>query len=226
MNRKPVLNQSEIRAKWSEENGTSTTGTEFSEQGCPASRQQCGIVSHTHIKPHQQVFQITKRLMDEGLINGRRVGKEWLFAAGPDTPEAPEKKPAKSATQQAATGGPLFASAFEELARQVMSQEFDTELTPGRVNGVHKQFDLVSKDQKIIGDAKYYTAVNGTGLPPAKFATIAEYVWLLEKTTAKRRFLVFGNDRRVPEWWLERYGNVASVAFYYLSDDGALEKLN
>lgn len=198
----------------------------FLNKVAPREASNADIVSHTHIKPHQQVFQITKRLMNEGLINGRRVGKEWLFTAGPDTPEAPEKKPAKSATQQAATGGRLSASAFEELARQVMSQEFDTELTPGRVNGVHKQFDLISEDQKIIGDAKYYTAVNGTRLPPAKFATIAEYLWLLEKTTAERRFLIFGNDRRVPEWWLERYGNLASVAFYYLSDDGALEKLN
>ena len=77
-----------------------------------------------------------------------------------------------------------------------------------------------------MGDAKYYTAVNGRGLPPAKFATIAEYVWLLEKTTARRQFLVFGNDRRVPEWWLDRYGNLTEVEFYYASDTGVLEPLN
>lgn len=32
---------------------------------------------------------------------------------------------------------------------------------------------------------------------------IAGHVWLLERTTAQRRFLVFGNQRRVSEWWLE-----------------------
>ncbi len=38
--------------------------------------------------------------------------------------------------------------------------------------------------------------------------------------------LVFGNDRRVPERWLEKYGGLASdVAFYFLSDDGVLEDL-
>ncbi|ANO50049.1 hypothetical protein [Woeseia oceani] len=50
----------------------------------PRAASNADIVSHTHIRPHQQVFQITKRLMDEGLIKGRRVGKEWLFTAGAD----------------------------------------------------------------------------------------------------------------------------------------------
>jgi len=48
---------------------------------------------------------------------------------------------------------------------------------------------------------------------------IAEHVWLLENTNADRKFLVFGNDRRVPEQWLERYGPlVRSVEFYFLDD--------
>ncbi|ANO50048.1 hypothetical protein BA177_01360 [Woeseia oceani] len=94
------------------------------------------------------------------------------------------------------------------------------------MDGVPKQFDLVSGDGRIAGDAKYYTAVNGTSLPPAKFATIAEYLWLLEKTKARERFLIFGNDRRVPEWWLDRHGDLTSFTFYYLSDGGVLERLN
>jgi len=198
----------------------------FLNKVSPRAASNADIVSHTHIRPHQQVFQITKRLMDEGLINGRRVGKEWLFTAGPDQPAVLAKKPPKVARQESKAGGRLTAYAFEELAKQVMSKELGTQLSPGRVAGVHKQFDLVSEDKKTIGDAKYYTAVNGTSLPPAKFATIAEYVWLLENTGAKKSFLVFGNDRRVPEWWLDRYGNLTSVTFYYLSDDGELNQLN
>lgn len=198
----------------------------FLEKIAPRAASNADIVSHTHIRPHQQVFQITRLLMDEGLIKGRRVGKEWLFTVGPHQPATPTKKPAKAPEQRATTGGRLSAYAFEELARQVMSKELGIPLSPGRVEGVHKQFDLVSEDRKTIGDAKYYTAVNGTSLPPAKFATIAEYVWLLEKTGAKRAFLVFGNDQRVPEWWLDRYGNLTSVTFYYLTEDGDLEQLN
>ena len=60
----------------------------------------------------------------------------------------------------------------------------------------------------------------------ADFATIAEHVWLLEKTGAPTTFLVFGNDREVPALWLERYGSLATgVAFYFLADGGRLELL-
>ena len=92
--------------------------------------------------------------------------------------------------------------------------------------GIRKRFDYVSADQQVIGDAKYYTLVGRERLPPAKFATIAEHVWLLEKTGAPTQFLVFGNDRDVPLRWLERYGALArGVQFFYLSDDGHLEVL-
>jgi site-specific recombinase len=68
--------------------------------------------------------------------------------------------------------------------------------------------------------------VGGQRLPPAKFMEIAGHVWLLERTRARRRFLVFGNQRRVSEWWLEKYGSlVTNVEFYFLADDGTLEQL-
>jgi hypothetical protein len=91
---------------------------------------------------------------------------------------------------------------------------------------VPKEFDMVSPDGDIVGDAKYFTLVRGQRLPPAKFSVITEHVWLLERTGAPTTFLVFGNDRQVPELWLQRYGSlVSSVAFYFLSDDGTLELL-
>lgn len=115
---------------------------------------------------------------------------------------------------------------FEQLARWVMSDTYGTRLQSGKLSGVNKIFDMTSPDGTVVGDAKYYTMVGGERLPPAKFSVIAEHVWLLEKTDAKRKFLVFGNDRRVPEKWLERYGDLVSdVAFYFLSDDGQLETL-
>jgi hypothetical protein len=63
-------------------------------------------------------------------------------------------------------------------------------------------------------------------LPAAKFSIIAEHVWLLEKTRAATTFLVFGNDREVPQRWLARYGALASsVTFFFLSHDGIFERL-
>jgi hypothetical protein len=107
-----------------------------------------------------------------------------------------------------------------------MSIHLGVPLTSGQVPGVPKQFDMISPDNRIVGDAKYYTMVRGQHLPPAKFATIAEHVWLLEKTEAQTTFLVFGNQREVPVQWLERYGGLASgVDFYFLSDDGELEQI-
>jgi hypothetical protein len=68
--------------------------------------------------------------------------------------------------------------------------------------------------------------VNGVSLPPAKFATIAEYVWLLEKIEAKRKFMVFGNERRVPEEWLSRYGRlVAGTDFFFIDPSGVIERI-
>lgn len=198
----------------------------FLHKIAPRAVSNADIVSHTHIRPHQQVFQITRRLMGEGLVNGHRIGTEWQFAASSEPQTAAKERRSKASNRAVWEGGRLSPSEFEECSRHVMSKVFNAALAPGRVTGVRKRFDLVSEDSQIIGDAKYYTAVNGTGLPPAKFATIAEYVWLLEKAEARERFLVFGNDRRVPEWWLDRYGALTDVSFYYLSDDGELEKLN
>ena len=56
---------------------------------------------------------------------------------------------------------------------------------------------------------------------------IAGHVWLLGRVAAGRRFLVFGNQREVPEAWLRKYGVlVEGVEFYFLSDDGTLDRLN
>lgn len=84
-------------------------------------------------------------------------------------------------------------------------------------------FDMVSDDYQTVGDAKYMSMVRGERLPPAKFSVIAEHVWMLEKIDATTKFLVFGNDKKVSEEWLRRYGKfVKSVRFYFLTENGDL----
>jgi hypothetical protein len=119
-------------------------------------------------------------------------------------------------------------SVFEELARMKLEQHFASTLLRKKVRSVNKIFDFASNDNQIVGDAKFFTLVRGANRPPAKFSIIAEHVWLLEKTNATTRFLVFGNDRRVPKLWLEGYGNlVDDVDFYFLDPNtNSLEKLN
>lgn len=86
---------------------------------------------------------------------------------------------------------------------------------------------MVSPDGKYVGDAKCLTLVDGKRYPPAKMMEITGHVWLLEKVPeATHRFLVFGNQREVPELWLKRYGNLSRhVDFYFLETSGKPELL-
>ncbi len=198
----------------------------FLEKVWPADASNAEIVSRTGIRPHQQVFALTRELMREGLIKGIQGGKDWRFALK----KAITKGAAAALSRsdfQASMSGASPAAEFEALARKVMSAHYGTSLKPRRVAGVPKIFDLVSPDGRIIGDAKFYTLVRGERLPSAKFSIISEYVWLLEKAGAEIRFLVFGNDRRVPQQWLERYGTLTrTVEFYFLDREGAIRSLN
>jgi hypothetical protein len=175
------------------------------------------------IRSHQAVYMLTQDLARRGLITADRPGSAWIFGAV----EEPAVLAHSAGTSAALLPvGRLTPRDFERLAARVLVEHYGTILAPGTVPGVHKRFDLVSADSRIVGDAKYYTRVGGIGLPPAKFSIIAEHVWLLEKTGAPITFLVFGNDRLVPVLWLERYGNLVSgTVFYFLTDDGQLEQL-
>ncbi len=182
------------------------------------------IGTATGIQPHQQVYMITSELVRRGKIRSRRTGREWLFYIGEATEEV-LSSPGKA--HPGTTTPSLSAAQFEELARIVFSKYFGVTLNEGQVPGVPKLFDFVSPDGSIVGDAKYFTLVGGHRLPPAKFSVIAEHVWLLEKTGATHKFLVFGNDHEVPVRWLARFGHLCGdVKIYFLSDDRRLENLN
>jgi|GEM_PF-651327 len=161
------------------------------------------------------IYQETSLLERRGILRSEKEGKtKHYYLAEPELIYQSRKKS-------------LTPSAFEDLARQLFSDHFGVQLEPSKIDGVPKTFDLVSEDGGVVGDAKYYTMVKGHSLPPAKFSTIAEYVWLLEKTAARERFLVFGNDRRVPEEWLKRYGTlVGDVQFFFVTADAKIEALN
>jgi hypothetical protein len=174
----------------------------------------------TGIQPHQQVYMITSELVRREKIRRRKTGREWVFYLG-ETTEEVLSSPGKA--HPGTTTPRLSAAQFEEVARRVFSQYFGVPLNEGQVPGVPKLFDFVSPDGSIVGDAKYFTLVGGHRLPPAKFSIIAEHVWLLEKTGANHKFLVFGNDREVPVRWLARYSAlVSSVRFFFMDDGGEI----
>ena len=172
---------------------------------------------------HQDVFYPTRDLRESGTIKAKRLGREWHFQAKSKEQQTRQvSSPLLPETQSAS----MTPKRFEDRARMKFSELFGTQLLTGSVGNVAKEWDMVSSDRSIVGDAKYYTLVHGKNLPPAKFATIAEHVWLLEKTDAIFRFLVFGNQIEVPQLWLAKYGNLVSdVQFYFMDDDGKIERM-
>jgi hypothetical protein len=113
---------------------------------------------------------------------------------------------------------------FQKEVQAFLTNHWNKKFSEGKINisGVDKTFDLVSEDKEYIGDVKYYKNIK---VPAAKWSTIAEYVWLLEKTNAKKKFLVFGNDIDVPKRWLKRFGRLTNVEFYFF-ESGKLLRLN
>ena len=115
------------------------------------------------------------------------------------------------------------AKIFEGETREYLSSKFKTNFEEREiiVGKTKKKFDLVSEDSQWVGDVKYYKNIQ---TPSAKFSTISEYVWLLEKVKAKNKFIVFGKDREVPERWLSRFGSlVKEVKFYYFDGKNLVE---
>jgi hypothetical protein len=118
------------------------------------------------------------------------------------------------------------ASDFESKVREFLSKKWSVGLRARSVKlsaVLEKKFDLVSEDCSYVGDAKYYKNIP---VPAAKWSTIAEYVWMLEKVNAKNRFMVFGKDKEVAVRWIRKYGSIVNGIKFYFFDGTMLEELN
>lgn len=181
----------------------------------------------TRITSHQQVYLLTQELLYTGRIQGQQRDREWVFRADESLAVRLTSPGRLSSAQARAVARQLLPPReFAALARAIMSQYLGVPLAPAQVPGVPQEFDLVAPDQRIVGEALYLAPAWGEYLPQAKFAVMAEYVWLLNQTEAPTRFLVLGYDQAAPHLWLVRYGHLAGdVAFYFLTDTGELEPL-
>jgi hypothetical protein len=112
------------------------------------------------------------------------------------------------------------------FVRDTVSKYFGTPLNPGKKEKWPKLFDYVSKDYAIVGDAKYYSMTRGKFVPSMKLSVISAHVWMLEKIEAPTKFLLFGNDRRVPNEWWKRYGRFNdTVDFYFYEENEEIQKM-
>lgn len=136
------------------------------------------------------------------------------------------EKEAEKRERKALGGANVMPSKeFEIHAREFLSKHWNTELEERQVKigDAFRRFDMVSKDESIIGDAKF---MKNIPVPAAKWSDISECVWLLQKTKAKRKFIVFGQDREIPERYLKRWSSIVKDIEFYFFDGKRLERLN
>lgn len=113
---------------------------------------------------------------------------------------------------------------WSSAADDAMQNHLSVGLLKRELDLLPKALPLVSRNQEVVGDKTFAKMLDGGRIPYAVHATISESVWLLQQVDADRTFIVFGNDREVPETWIERFGHLATgVEFYFLDDDGELE---
>ncbi|MDQ6434400.1 hypothetical protein RB623_10105 [Mesorhizobium sp. LHD-90] len=201
----------------------------FLQSIAPKAASNAEIGRRTGVRPHAQVFQITRKLEERGLIAGRLYGSEWEYwSTKRSQPQIQQGSAAfASDVSQVASVAATAAREFEAFSRSVFERKFATPLREKRLDGIPKRWDFVSDDCEIVGDAKFYTLVNGVGFPPAKMSVISEHVWLLSKVGARQRFLVFGNELQVPRLWLDKHGHLTEgIQFWFLHQNGTLDLLH
>lgn len=195
---------------------------DYLQRNAPNSFSNADLVNRTGVRPHNQVFQITRRLMEEGRVQGRLFGKDWLFWC--DTHETRAKAtPLAPAPQEHPQ--PVEDDGFLPMARSALSRFYGTALREPLDENVAQDFPMASEDGSIVCDALYLTS-DAKILPPSQLALLSERVWLLEKVPARTRVLALGGQRRIPMAWLQRHiSRVGEVELLFVANDGSLTKL-
>ncbi|MEM3714717.1 MAG: hypothetical protein QXF82_07200, partial [Nitrososphaeria archaeon] len=86
-------------------------------------------------------------------------------------------------------------------------------------------FDLVNKDKKIVGDIKFYSMPKHGHNPSAKFSTLNEYAWLMQKLKSWRKIFVIGVDENLIEKYIKRFDKwLDDIEIYHCSIDGKLTR--
>jgi hypothetical protein len=98
---------------------------------------------------------------------------------------------------------------FEDRIRNLLEAFYQTSFPKDElvnINGKSKKFDFVDSKNKIVGDCKYYCFTKSGNRPSAKFSTLNEYVWLLQKLPQDwRKFIVIGKDEKLVKKYVDEY---------------------
>lgn len=98
---------------------------------------------------------------------------------------------------------------FEDNLRKLLEGFYKTRFPKDglvKINGKAKKFDFVDLENNIVGDSKYYSFTKTGKRPSAKFSTLNEYVWLLQKLPPNwSKFVVIGKDETLVKKYVNEY---------------------
>lgn len=122
---------------------------------------------------------------------------------------------------------------FEDIARKAIQKELGCTLSNDTldITGKSKNFDLVNKSKRIVGDIKYYSMTKGGNTPSAKFSTLNEYAWLMQRlensTEYKwKKIFVIGPDLNMIKKYLKTYERwLDDIEIYYCSKSGKIDRM-
>lgn len=116
---------------------------------------------------------------------------------------------------------------FEDRIRELLEDLYKTKFPRDgivEINGKAKKFDFIDLKNNIIGDCKFYSFTKTGKRPSAKFSTLNEYIWLLQKLPETwRRFIVIGKDESLVRKYVKEYLPWLEGVTIYFSDGKQLK---
>ena len=111
---------------------------------------------------------------------------------------------------------------FEDHIRKLLEELYKTKFPKDgivKINGKSKKFDFIDLKNNIVGDCKYYSFTKTGKRPSAKFSTLNEYMWLLQKLPeAWQKFVVIGTDETLVKKYVNEYLPWLEGVTIYFSD--------
>lgn len=117
---------------------------------------------------------------------------------------------------------------FEDNTRKLLEDLYKTTFPKGRlvkINGKAKKFDFVDLKKNIVGDSKFYSFTKTGKRPSAKFSTLNEYIWLLQKLPQNwNKFIVIGKDKALVKKYVNEYLPwLEGITIFYSDGESKLE---
>ena len=122
---------------------------------------------------------------------------------------------------------------FEQSARDALAERLGIELYKDEIdiNGKEKSFDIVNRDERIVGDVKNYKTTSGGNRPSAKFSVMNEYCWLMQLVERYspgrwRKMLVVGEDKPMLEQYKKEYDAcLDDIEIYFFSYANGIKRI-